>query len=115
MKRLMLLFTLLASGLAAGCASSSSGAGGGAMFTDCYDDDCVGYDALCHPSAYLRAPSAPAVPRAEVGLTSTERPGPQTVIRSAGTTGVIRSTAAPRAAPAAPAPSRPPTTTARRP
>lgn len=115
MRRLVVLCTILASGLAAGCASSSSGAGGGAMFTDCYDDDCVGYDALGYPSAYLRTPSAPAAARAEIVLTSTERPAPQPVTRSAGTAGVMRSTTAPRAAPVAAAPSRAPTTTARRP
>ena len=114
MKRLSVLCALLASGLAAGCASSSSGAGGGVMFADCYEDYCVGYDELYNPSVYLRTPSTPAFPgRAEVRLTAAGRPAPQTVDRSSVTTGFAPSTSS-RAGPASPAPSRP-TTTAPRP
>lgn len=112
MKRRAVLGAILASGLAAGCASSSFGAGGGAMFAECYDEDCVGYDEYCRADAYLRTPSTPADSRAEVRLSDAGRPAPRTVDRSTGTTGVMRSTAVPRSAPA---PSRPPTTTASRP
>lgn len=101
MKRLAVLCAVLASGLAAGYASSSAGAGGGAMFDDCDGEDCAGYDEFCRSYAYLRSPSTPAAPRP--------------VDRSFGTTGVMRSTTAPRAAPASPASSRPTTTTTSRP
>ncbi len=96
MRKLFLCAAALAAGLAAGCASGSYGAGGGVMFADCYDDYCVGYDELCRPSLYLRTPSTPSVPGCgEVKLAADGRP-------------------APRTAPAPPASSRPPTTTASR-
>lgn len=112
MKRVAALCAILMSCLAAGCASSSSGAAGGVMFTDCYDDYCVGYDELYRPSVYLRTPSTPAFPsRAEVRLTEAGRPATQTVDRSSAAAGFTRPV--PLAAPASPAPSRPPTIASR--
>ena len=114
MKRLAALCAIVASGLAAGCASSSSGAAGGVMFADCYDEDCAGYDELCGSTEYLRTPSTPSVSgRAEVKPADNDRPATRTVDRSAVTVAASRSPAV-RGAPSAGSPSRPPATTASR-
>jgi hypothetical protein len=115
MNRLTLLCATLAGGLAAGCASSSSGAGSGIVFADCYSYHCVGYDEQWQAHVFLRTPSTPAFPgRGEVRLTEGGRPAPRTVDRSPMTAGAIQP-AASRTAPASAAASRPPTTTASRP
>lgn len=115
MKGLILLCALLASGFAAGCASSSSGVGSGIVFADCYSYYCVGYDEQLQHHLFIRTPSTPAFPgRGEVRRTEDGRPAPQTVDRSPVTAGATRSLS-PRTVPASPAPSRPPTTTASRP